>query len=386
MQQQWQTWSKSLTQDFGPEFVGRSIDKPACRRLLRQLLYTSTHRLQGEIFLTCHSAGNDSGSMKSPIQKMHTLYVIEPAKHATKSFRAKVQPSRPWDGPSGRIRHLPAKVAETGHWTQTLERSLGREAHDWHDLDIQPVVSGLWGKGLILGMKLQGAKSMQSPAVVDVTAVIDKEPFRSYQKLLVATCFILAMLDTIYLTIIGFAVPSLAASWHLKPYNFAPVIIAGVIAGALGSFVFGTVADRIGRKPTVIAGVLLFSVFTLLTPTATSLQALAIYRFLIGVGLGGMVPNAMAIAGEYSPVRIREQAVSIAACGLPVGSMMAAIMSFLMVPVLGWKSVFYVGGIVPLVILPFLVWRFPRVYSVPGTQEEECSADCAYSTHDLTFK
>jgi len=168
------------------------------------------------------------------------------------------------------------------------------------------------------------------------------------------------MLDTIDLTIIGFAVPSLSASWHLKPYNFAPVIVAGVIAGALGSFVLGTAADWIGRKPTVIAGVLLFSVFTLLTPTATSLQSLAIYRFLIGLGLGGMVPNAMAIAGEYSPTRIREQAVSFAACGLPMGSMAAAVISFLLIPAFGWKSVFYVGGIVPLVIVPFLIWYFPE--------------------------
>jgi AAHS family 4-hydroxybenzoate transporter-like MFS transporter len=116
-------------------------------------------------------------------------------------------------------------------------------------------------------------------------------------------------------------------------------------------------ADRIGRRPVLIGATLYFSVLTVLTAQMTTLDSLLVVRFLAGIGLGGIMPNAVALTGEYSPSRSRVSIMLIVANGFTAGAAIGGVITSWLVPAFGWKSVFYAGGALPLVIgLSMLVW------------------------------
>lgn len=198
------------------------------------------------------------------------------------------------------------------------------------------------------------------PAVIDVGCIVDQEPFSGFQKFVVATCFLLMTLDTFDLALIAFAAPAIAAEWHLPVAEFGLVFGVGLTGNLIGSLVFGSVADAKGRKYPVIVGVGSFGLFTLLLPLASSLTGLIVLRFLCGLGLGGVLPNCVATTSEFAPARMRSLVVTAVSCGLPLGSMLAGWIAFFMMQPFGWRSIFYVGGVVPLVILPLLIWHLPE--------------------------
>lgn len=201
---------------------------------------------------------------------------------------------------------------------------------------------------------------MTQPRVIDVAAVVDASPIGAFQKRLVATCFVLMMLDSVDLSTIGFASPAIAAEWGVNVSSFGPIFGAGMLGIMIGSLTFGLAADYWGRRLTVITGVAIFGLLTLLTVTATSFQSLLIYRFFTGLGLGAVIPNVIAITSEYSPASKRALLISGMSCGLPLGGLFIGLLAVPMIPALGWRSVFYVGGLLPLALVPVLIWRFPE--------------------------
>jgi AAHS family 4-hydroxybenzoate transporter-like MFS transporter len=199
-----------------------------------------------------------------------------------------------------------------------------------------------------------------SPRIIDVGAVIDGEPIGGFQKLVVATCFLLMTLDTLNLALIAFAAPAIAAAWHVPIAQFGPVFALGLAGNLAGSILFGSAGDLWGRRYPVIVGVAIFGAFTLLIPFASSMGGLMVLRFASGIGLGGVLPTCVATSAEIVPARLRTVVVTAASCGLPLGSMSAGWMAFVMLPQLGWKSIFYAGGIVPLALLPLLIFWLPE--------------------------
>lgn len=195
---------------------------------------------------------------------------------------------------------------------------------------------------------------------IEITEVIDCSPFGSFQWTIGAISFFLMMLDTMNLTLISFAVPAIAADWGVRTAALTPVFAAGLIGSFLGAIVLGGAADSVGRRWMIIACVTLFGLFTLVTPLAHSVGSLFVYRFLTGIGLGGLLPNIIAMTSEYSPARIRPLVISVMSCGLPVGSLLAGVIAAALMEAHGWKAIFYVGGIVPALLVPLLVWRLPE--------------------------
>jgi AAHS family 4-hydroxybenzoate transporter-like MFS transporter len=159
---------------------------------------------------------------------------------------------------------------------------------------------------------------------------------------------------------IGVAAPFIATTLGMKMAEFAPVFSAALLGAALGAIGFGAVADKIGRKPLLIAAVLIIGVFTLLTAMATSLPMLLGLRFMAGIGLGGATPCFIALTSEYAPRRNRAACVTLMWAGFPLGGMLGAFTNSLLIPQWGWRAIFYLGGVLPLLVAAALVLALPE--------------------------
>ncbi|MCL6594399.1 MAG: MFS transporter, partial [Alicyclobacillus sp.] len=122
----------------------------------------------------------------------------------------------------------------------------------------------------------------------------------------------------------------------------------------------GPVADRVGRKLVIILCTLFFGLFSLFTVFAHNTGTLLLMRFLTGLGLGGSMPNIIALTAEYMPLRIRKTMISVMFSGVPVGAVVGGLIASDMIPAYGWESMFYLGGIVPLVLGLILCAALPE--------------------------
>lgn len=181
-----------------------------------------------------------------------------------------------------------------------------------------------------------------------------------YQIVVIALCAIIAMLDGFDTQAIGFVAPVIAADWGLPLAGFGPIFAIGLLGGLLGAVLFGLVADRKGRRVTLLATVALFALGSLLTALAHTPFELGLFRFVTGLGLGGAMPSIIALTSEYAPARMRNTLVSAMFCGFPFGAVVGALVSTPLIEHFGWMSVFLLGGIVPLILLPVLAVRIPE--------------------------
>jgi AAHS family 4-hydroxybenzoate transporter-like MFS transporter len=124
--------------------------------------------------------------------------------------------------------------------------------------------------------------------------------------------------------------------------------------------VFGPLADRFGRKKLVIATTAIFGIFSLATAAASSFDMLLVVRFLTGCGLGGAMPNAVSLSVDYFPRKRRATTVAIVFVGFTIGAALGGYLAAAMLPAFGWRSVFIVGGIAPLLLVPVLMVALPE--------------------------
>ncbi|HTK34055.1 MAG TPA: MFS transporter [Caulobacteraceae bacterium] len=184
--------------------------------------------------------------------------------------------------------------------------------------------------------------------------------FSLYQGFVVGLCALVAMLDGFDTQAIAFVAPVIAKSWGAPVAGFGPVFAVGLFAGILGSVAFGVVADRRGRRVTIIATTAMIAAGSLLTLLSKGMVDLTAYRFFTGFGLGGAIPSIVALSAEYSPPRIRATVVTAMFCGIPLGAVLGAAASVPLIKSGGWPAVFLAGGIIPLLLLPVLMWRLPE--------------------------
>jgi MFS transporter, AAHS family, 4-hydroxybenzoate transporter len=208
---------------------------------------------------------------------------------------------------------------------------------------------------------------------VDVAQFIDAQPVGGYQIRLLLTCAAVLFLDGFDTQAIGFVAPALAREWGVSKAALGPVFSAGLFGLMIGALLFGPLADRIGRKKIIVFSTLAFGIGTLVTAFVQDVNMLLAIRFLTGLGLGGAMPNAIAMTSEFNPRRRRATMVMIMFCGFSVGAALGGFLAAALIPQFGWRSVFVVGGLAPLLLVPVLALRLPesvRFLALTGRAQE----------------
>jgi AAHS family 4-hydroxybenzoate transporter-like MFS transporter len=204
------------------------------------------------------------------------------------------------------------------------------------------------------------ATPASSASTVDVAAFIDAQPVGAFQVKLLLICATVLFLDGFDTTAIGYVAPALAKEWNVGKAALGPVFSAGLFGLMIGALLFGPLADRIGRKKIIIFSTLAFGIGTLVTSFVNDVNTLLAIRFLTGLGLGGAMPNTIALTSEFSPHRRRATMVMVMFVGFSIGAALGGLLAAALIPQFGWRSVFVAGGAAPLVLVPILAWRLPE--------------------------
>jgi MFS transporter, AAHS family, 4-hydroxybenzoate transporter len=195
---------------------------------------------------------------------------------------------------------------------------------------------------------------------VSVREVLDGAGFTPYQIWVCFLCFCVVLLDGFDLTVIGVTLPKIAEYLNSSPSALGLAVGAGQIGPLIGALALGMLADRFGRKRMLILSAFIFGTFTFLTAYITSVEQLAICRLLAGIGLGGAIPNALAFGCEYAPSRLRASITTAMWAGMPVGSMIGGLLASKLLKYYGWQSLFFVGGIAPIIVALMAAMLLPE--------------------------
>jgi AAHS family 4-hydroxybenzoate transporter-like MFS transporter len=195
---------------------------------------------------------------------------------------------------------------------------------------------------------------------INVTELINGRPISRYQVNVFLLCALAALMDGYDSVIIGITAPAIAASLGLDVKTFGLVFSAAQFGFMLGGFVAGPLADRFGRKSILITSVVVFGLFSLLTPLSNSYGHLVAFRFLTGLGLGGASTTFVSLSTEYAPLRVRATIVTLMWTMVPAGNVVGGFLSSAILPSHGWMLVYYIGGVVPLGIAVLMLVLVPE--------------------------
>jgi MFS transporter, AAHS family, 4-hydroxybenzoate transporter len=195
---------------------------------------------------------------------------------------------------------------------------------------------------------------------IDATALLDGGRWTRYQKFLIFATAVTIVLDGVDNQLLPNAVPTLIQEWGQPRRAFTDALAIGPFGMMLGGLFGGMVGDRWGRRPALLGSVLTFGVFTAALALVNSVEALAVIRFLAGLGLGGAMPNAATLASEYVPLRNRPMAVTLTIVSIPLGGALAGELAALLIPTLGWRLLFAAGGAVSVAVAALLWWLLPE--------------------------
>lgn len=201
---------------------------------------------------------------------------------------------------------------------------------------------------------------MPEKATIDVGQVIDQAPLGGFQMQVMALCGLVALLDGFDAQAISFVASELAQELGVEIARFGAVFGSGTLGMAIGALTLPPICDRFGRRRMIIACVALFGLFSLATAWVDSLPALITLRLLTGIGVGAAVPCLIPLISEYSPRRIASSVITIVTCSWPLGAVLGGAVSAGIIPVWGWRSVFVLGGLGPLLLTVVLWFRLPE--------------------------
>jgi AAHS family 4-hydroxybenzoate transporter-like MFS transporter len=194
---------------------------------------------------------------------------------------------------------------------------------------------------------------------ITIASIVDRIPL-AYRIRVVGVCFLIVLMDGFDTQAIGFAAPAMSSSLSIPIGAFGQIFSASLFGAMLGALILGSAADRLGRRWTLVGAIATFSLFSLLTPLASNLLWLLACRFLVGLGLGGAIPNLLALSSEYAPRRIRGLLTGLLWSGFPLGGVIGAIASAHLLPLFGWPVLFYIGGTVPLILAALVIGALPE--------------------------
>ncbi len=197
---------------------------------------------------------------------------------------------------------------------------------------------------------------------VHVNELIAQSKFTKFHAMLLLWGIFLIAFDGYDLVVYGTVVPVLIKEWGLTPVEAGTLSSYGLFGMMFGAIGFGILADRIGRKKVIAITIILFSLFTGLCGFVTSPVLFAIFRFAAGLGLGGIMPNVIALLTDYAPTKYKGTIIAVLLCGYSIGGIIAPILGITIMPTLGWESIFWVA-LLPIVVLPIMYKKLPETPS-----------------------
>jgi AAHS family 3-hydroxyphenylpropionic acid transporter len=172
----------------------------------------------------------------------------------------------------------------------------------------------------------------------------------------VTLCCLAATAEGFDIQSMGVAAPGMAPALHLTRDQLGPAFSASTVGLLIGAILIGALADRVGRKWALIGSLAVFGAFSLMTPYAPDLPSLLVVRALAGLGLGGAMPNFVALAGECVSEARRAQFAAISGAAMPLGGAAASGLAAL----LPWRAIFQVGGAWPLALAAVMALALPE--------------------------
>ncbi|MGU7770788.1 3-(3-hydroxy-phenyl)propionate transporter MhpT [Burkholderia sp. MR1-5-21] len=199
----------------------------------------------------------------------------------------------------------------------------------------------------------------------------------------IGLCLLVALLEGLDLQSAGIAAPRMAHEFALGAAQMGWAFGIGALGLLPGAALGGRLADRLGRKRVLMLSVALFGVFSLATTHVWNFESLLAARFLTGLGLGAAMPNLIALCSEAAPPQQRSTAVGAMYCGMPFGAALGAAIGVVSTDPAGWRHVFYVGGIGPLLVLPLLAWWLNESAQFAATRTAAAQPSDASVAHAL---
>jgi len=196
--------------------------------------------------------------------------------------------------------------------------------------------------------------------VVRIADVIDRARVGRLQISLFVLCAACLILDGFDVQVVGYVAPTIFQEWGVPRSVLGNVLAAGNFGVLLGSLIFTMVADKVGRRPVLVTGTFFFSVLTIATSYSQDVTQLLWLRFISGLGLGCIIPQATALVGEFSPRRSRVTLMMCITVGFTLGAAIGGFVAAWLIPNFGWRSVFLFGGTVPFAIAIAMAWGLPE--------------------------
>lgn len=194
----------------------------------------------------------------------------------------------------------------------------------------------------------------------DPREVIASSPMSRLQVIVVGITIALNALDGFDVLSISFASPGIAAEWGIDRAALGIVLSMELIGMAIGSVLLGGVADKIGRRPTILGCLVVMAAGMLMATTVRGLVDLSIWRIVTGLGIGGMLAAINAVAAEFSNSRRRHLSVSLMSIGYPVGAVIGGSVAAQLLQGNDWRSVFYFGAAVTSALIPVVYFVVPE--------------------------
>jgi AAHS family 4-hydroxybenzoate transporter-like MFS transporter len=192
---------------------------------------------------------------------------------------------------------------------------------------------------------------------INLTEVMDNCRIGPLQIRVFALCLASLIMDGFDVQAMGFVATTMFAEWNVPAPTLGGLLAWGNSGVLVGAIAFSMLADRIGRRPVLVYATLFFAIMTIATAYAQNIEQMRWLRFIAGIGLGSIIPNATALVGEYSPKRTRVAWIMCITVGFTAGAAIGGFVANALIGAFGWRSVFIFGGAVPLVVaLLMFVW------------------------------
>lgn len=194
-------------------------------------------------------------------------------------------------------------------------------------------------------------------SVVDPTKTIENSPMSRLQIIAVAVCIVLYAVDGFDVLAISFAAPGISSEWGIDRAALGVVLSMELFGMALGSVFVGQFADKVGRRPTTLACLVVMVAGMGLSAAAANVEFLSVYRFATGIGIGGMLAITTALVSEFSNAKNRYLCVTLMGAGYPMGAVLGGSVASILLQHYEWRSVFIFGSLTTALLIPF-AWFF----------------------------